>query len=624
MIFVIKGDIELLSREYFEYYNNHIKQDNNNVQENIARFVTGVINPTLDKFDEVEKVYFDLIKNSFDLSYEEKINILQNKDRYVPDDIRKADGEYFTPESLAHYGREIIKTYVDLNDFYIWDVSCGTGNLLRSEKDFDPEKVFMSTLNKSDVELIRDTGFYSDKVTVFDCDFLSDVDYDTVNSAFLQKLPEKLQQAIKNNEKILFYFNPPFKSPAPNTAVSRWMKEMGLGKATSDLYTQFIFKVVNMIYTHNLTNSIIGVFSPSSYLKDNTGLLTYIQKSMNFQEGIIFNSYEFADTTSSEFWGIVCAIYTHKELKTKKDGECLMRRVGVDDEKKVKEVSKVPLEIFQTKTKRISEWAKSTELDYFVNSNAYHFFDKVPTKEVKASINGFAYVSYGDELKRNGTVVFSSKPIAFQSFLDVTTENYLRSVVLFGAYRSCTDRNDFFMNISTVIEPESQLDDDLLRDLIVYSLVDLKSQQFASRIYNGNSEDVRNRMFFIDEEILLDRAKKEGCTSIIKDYETNSHKNMFYHKILKPAIEKGLSPEAKEIITYNTNYLLDTLKLRSKAPANYQLSCWDAGWVQVRYLLKHIKDNQIEKGYYERLIAFKKIILNKLLNVGVYSHMIEV
>ena len=166
----------------------------------------------------------------------------------------------------------------------------------------------------------------------------------------MDKLPERLQQVIRNNEKILFYFNPPFKSPAPETSVSKWMKEVGLGRATSDLYTQFIFKVINIIYTYNLTNSVVGVFSPSSYLKDNTGLLTYILKNMDFQEGIIFNSYEFADTTSTDFWGIVCAIYTHKDLKTKQTGERVMRRVGVSDDGSVEEVSKIPLEIFQTKT----------------------------------------------------------------------------------------------------------------------------------------------------------------------------------------------------------------------------------------------------------------------------------
>lgn len=614
----------MLDREYFTYYNNHIQQNNKNVQENIARFVTGVINPKNSKLNEVEKVYFDLINETHDLTYEEKVDTLQNKDRYVPDEIRKADGEYFTPESLAYYGREIVKKYIDMKDYYIWDVSCGSGNLLRSEKDFDPEKVFMSTLNKSDVELIRDTGFYSDKVTIFDCDFLSDIDFDTVNTPFMDKLPERLQQVIRNNEKILFYFNPPFKSPAPETSVSKWMKEVGLGRATSDLYNQFIFKVINIIYTYNLTNSVVGVFSPSSYLKDNTGLLTYILKNMDFQEGIIFNSYEFADTTSTDFWGIVCAIYTHKDLKTKQTGERVMRRVGVSDDGSVEEVSKIPLEIFQTKTKRISEWAKSTELDYFVSDKAYNFFDKVPTKDTKSSVNSFAYVSWGDELKRNGTVVFNSKPIAFQSYIDVTRENYLRACVLFGAYRSCTDRNDFMMNISTVIEPESQVDEALLRDLIVYSLVDLKSIQFASRIYSGNIEDVKNRMFFVDEERLLERAKADGCIDILKDYETNSHKNSFYHKILKPALDKGVSDIAKDIINYNTEVLLNTLKLRSKAPLNYHLNSWDAGWIQVRYLLKYLNDNELEKGYFERLIEFKKQLLKKLINIGVYSHVTEV
>jgi hypothetical protein len=611
----------LIGQEYFDYFNksiNAVKTDN--VQEVISRFVTGIIRPDFRELSSIEKLYFKLINDTFDISEKEQLDLLQNKDRYVPSEVRKAGGEYFTPETLAQYGREIVGQYIDLKDCHVWDVSCGTGNLLRSAKDLNPSKVYLSTLNKSDIDLIRNTEFYSDEVTMFNCDFLCSIDYDSVNTGFLDTLPDKLQKAVKNNEKILFFFNPPFKSFAPETTTSLWMKELGLGKATGDLYTQFIFKVVDFIRVHNLTNSVMGVYSPATYLKDNTGLLSYIQKYMDFQEGIVFNSNEFADTTSSEFWGIVFVAYTHKQLEVNKIGDGCIKRIGLDSKGNVREVSKMELGLFKTKERRISEWAKSKEADYYVQMPAYKFFNSKPVKILKASVNSFAYTSFVDTLAKNGKAIISTRPITFEGYIDITKENLERAITMFAAHRSITDRGDFGLNMSTPIEPEREVEEELLRDFLIFSLFDLKSYQFSARVDTGNVENVRNTMFYMDTNRILKAAEDQGLDLLTTDYGKYGHKNVFYDKYVKNAILKGVSPEAQELYDYCCKANIDTLKYRTKMPENYHMNCWDAGWVQIRYMLKELKLEEIERGYFERLIEFKKKLANDVINLGVYSH----
>lgn len=612
----------MVLQEYFKYYNEEINPDNSDVQNSIARFVSGVINPDLGKFNKVEKTYFKLMDDTFSLTTKEKYDLMENKDRLVPSDIRKADGEYFTPEPLASYGRNVLKEYIDFKDYYIWDVSCGTGNLFRSETEYDPKKVFLSTLNEADIDLIRDTGFYPDEVNMFACDFLSSVDYDSNNTPFLDTLPEELQTAIRNNEKILFYFNPPFKSSPPENAVSRWMKELGMGRASLDLYTQFIFKVVNLIYTHNLTNAVMGVFSPQTYIRDNTGLYTYITKYMDMQEGIIFNSSDFSDTSKSQFWGVACVIYTHKDAKVNKKGDQTITRLRLNSDNSISKVSEMPIELFAIKNRRLNDWARSDELDYFVNSRAYSFFYSPPPKVLKASVNSFAYVSYTYEVMKNGRVAISTKPISFQSYIDVTPENFFRAILLFGAARVVTDTSDFGMNMSALVEPETDISKELLRDLVIFSLFDLKSFPFATRVSSGGVENVRNTMFFLDEKDVLTEAEKCGCQALLDDYKQYKHKNTIYHSIIKPSLDAGVSAEALDLYNYCKDVLLSTIKDRHIAPEEYHLNAWDAGWVQVRYLLKELKDVELEKGYFTRLIAFKEKLAPRLIELGVFSHVV--
>ena len=145
---------------------------------------------------------------------------------------RKAAGEFFTPECWCVEGRTYFDKHIpNWRDFTIWDMSCGSGNLLRSTGLSDNSKLYLSSLQQDDIELIKATPEYAG-ANAFQLDFLMKLDYDCNNTEFLNQLPEGLQRVIRNDEPLIVYANPPYKTgSAKMTDVGNYMTGIGLSKA---------------------------------------------------------------------------------------------------------------------------------------------------------------------------------------------------------------------------------------------------------------------------------------------------------------------------------------------------------------------------------------------------------
>jgi hypothetical protein len=140
--------------------------------------------------------------------------MVERRDLLVPQDVRERKGAFYTPPQWVKKAHEYLaKTFGEYwqDEYYVWDNSAGTGNLLAGLKNKD--KIWASTLDQQDVDAMYDrigSGLNLWKEQVFQFDFLND-DFEPKSKG--GKLPDKLFEIINSPEerkKIIFLINPPY------------------------------------------------------------------------------------------------------------------------------------------------------------------------------------------------------------------------------------------------------------------------------------------------------------------------------------------------------------------------------------------------------------------------------
>lgn len=187
--------------------------------------------------------------------------ILDRHDLLVPQNIREAKGSYFTPEKWVRKAHEYLEAVLGENwqdEYYIWDCSAGSGNLLRGLTN--KYNIFASTIDDSDVKVMHDAiaegRLNLVEQNVFQFDFLND-DF--------RKCPESLRGILGDEEKrkrLVLLNNPPYKdvTTADGTLMSnsvihdRYSKQLSV--ANRELFAQFLARMY-----FEIPSSIIAVFS---------------------------------------------------------------------------------------------------------------------------------------------------------------------------------------------------------------------------------------------------------------------------------------------------------------------------------------------------------------------------
>ena len=229
---IIKGIINTASCEYpkikivvgnidnlFNFFITKVlrKKKKYTVNEQVSIFLNMIINPKENylhpKMESVlvTKAHGNIIINRHtldslfhhfeeDYSPKEKEDMTSVCDRLIKDETRRKQGEFYTPTIWVNEAHKMIEEQfgIDWKEKYVvWDPACGTGNLTR---DYNFRELYCSTLNKSDTDIIEQSG-YNPEAVKFQFDFLNDPD---------DKLPKSLKSALKAGKKILVLMNPPY------------------------------------------------------------------------------------------------------------------------------------------------------------------------------------------------------------------------------------------------------------------------------------------------------------------------------------------------------------------------------------------------------------------------------
>lgn len=206
--------------------------------------------------------------------------LLERRDALIPIDERQFKGAYYTPLNVVEKAYEYLTATLGNNwqkEYIVWDMCCGVGNL--ETKHANPRNLYMSTLDESDVDIMKAT-----KTCIgaerFQFDYLNDdiADNGEIYYSLTEKLPQSLRDAIlTNKKKILVLINPPYgeatnanNSVSGRTAKNKTnikrtkMSEVGMpgyGRSSNELFIQFLARIAKEIPT-----ATIGMFSTMKFI----------------------------------------------------------------------------------------------------------------------------------------------------------------------------------------------------------------------------------------------------------------------------------------------------------------------------------------------------------------------
>lgn len=190
----------------------------------------------------------------------------------MTNEITRATGTFYSPKHFVDYAHTKISEYVSdkwRDDFVVWDNCCGLKALT---KDYVFKKLYSSTLFAEDLD---NSSQFNTNSTSFQYDFLNDVGLLSVD-----KIPQDLQDCLNNNENIIFFINPPYvKANSKNgrqancvdsddtrTEILKMMNSEKMGQCSTNLFAQFIYRILLFKEQYALTNVYIAMFTPTTFL----------------------------------------------------------------------------------------------------------------------------------------------------------------------------------------------------------------------------------------------------------------------------------------------------------------------------------------------------------------------
>lgn len=398
-------------------------------------------------------------------------------------DHRRATGAFYTPplwaaQAHAHLDRAL----PGWRDWTVWDPACGTGNLVRG---LDVPNLVLSTLDGADLPAApcRASAPY---------DFLSG-----------DPIPAAIDAVLREDRPVLFLMNPPYASAANQDAThkagatlnptGRAMK--GLGPAAQQLYTQFLFRIMQLAREYQWPRVAIGMFSSARFMGWPRFMDAYTQ-DFGFVDGFYFNASAFDDV--SRTWGISWTVW---DSATPQPAQMRLELRGPDTEP-------IGIKTIQPVTQTLSAWLKEATPRRPRKAEPYVRLSGATRINMSANPRGFLTHDAIGYLHNNAdSVEHSAKYVGLYSTafgsangVSVTPDNFERACVVFAARKSTVPpQAEQWMTGHDVYRAPTALPADFVADCVVYSLCSRSgSQQSGLRnvAYAGHRLDVRNEFFW--------------------------------------------------------------------------------------------------------------------------------
>lgn len=573
----------------------------------------------------------------FDTNYttEEIKNITEVGDVLLEETNRRFSGEYWTPTIWAN---EAIKELEEVlgkdwkENFYVWDAAAGSKNLTR---DYKFKHLYSSTLFKEELDLGKR---YNVDNVAFQYDFLNDdidLSPNSENSKLQKKAPE-LFEALCNDKPLVFFMNPPYgtagntmgkssKTGISDTKIHQEMLKNKIGQSSENLYCQFFYRCVEIKERFNLSNVIIAFFSNSQYLiggKYFTGIRKKIFSNFNFEKGFLFNAGEFSDTAAS--WGISFTI-----LKSKPNDYELPYRLKLSikelENNGIKEIGIHELEAVPENCS-LSNWVKEIDIKDVKNvkneiplmTGPFTVSKATPRIYYPENALGYAWFKGNNvEYTRQETGLFSTD-FSRERGVAIVPKNFERVMINFAIRKATV--HSWINNKDSYRKPKQDfINTDeyniLVYDSVVFGLFNEFSKQVSLKNieYKNKSYNIKNEFFWLSKNDMYNLANKNTYAEMGFNIENDEER--FVYNWLK-SHKNWESEEAKGVLNLANRIVTQTFSYRQEADQDYpefNFMQWDAGWEQIRKLIKNSRDNKLYDNDFKEAYEVLKTKINSAI-----------
>lgn len=540
-------------------------------------------------FGDAYRAFFDYYNQSY--TPREHMKFTEIADRLIEDTERRRNGEFFTPVPFVDYAHRMIEHALGLNWkelFTVWDASAGTKNLTR---DYRFSKLYCSTLKENDLNI---GSRYNTEATSFVFDFLN---------GDMNSLPVGLRNALASDMPIVSLQNPPYgragrdedgngtmgiERGAADTETGRRMKRDRIGACSANLYAQFMYRLLCIKRGYNLTNFYLGLFTPTLFFTGSSfkRLREEFYKDFAFLDGVQFRASEFAAVKDS--WAISFTLWGPGETDASRGLPFRLIQRGAEG--RVEEFGTVRLFNIDNKTS-LGDWLRGkqpsgAEFPAPNFNSALNVATKISHNAREGMLGSIINSSNNIDQNATGVAMYSGVGVkGGNGIIYIGRDNFLESCAFFAAKKliSCDWINS--KNEYTAPDESAAGYADFLMDSLVFSIF-FPSQQASLRgVACGDVvRDVKNEFFFMsksDMESLADEHSNIDCWNDARtDHERYAFTLLSTHTLSREA--KDVWIKAKQLVT-------ETFEFRQMfniEHPDYQINNWDAGWYQLKPLIK--------------------------------------
>jgi len=553
---------------------------------------------------------FDSFFGYFQKEYtpEEKYKFTEISDRLIEDTKRRRSGEFYTPTLFTDYAHKMLSEQLG-NDwkekYVVWDCCWGTGNLTR---DYYFKELYASTLEQGELDL---GNRYNKEATKFVFDFLND----DISNLFGCKLPPKLYEALEQDKPIVFFINPPYGTASANmgasgkggkgqgtclTRINKQMVEENIGSASNNLFAQFLYRIYLIKEQFKLTNIHIGLFCNPVYLcgSNYKKFRNVFFDNFSYKKGILFNAGYFSDVSSN--WGINFSVWSNGTTEEKSFFKHFVVEETDDELKIIGEKSLYNLDVLKDGKSWIKEPImniKETKEQRPPLSSAITMkYGKNSKTTVFKSALG-SYLNIGNDVYNNEQKValFTSCDNSNANGISVMEKNFDRIITMFSSRRLISD--DYITHLDQYLAPNEHHKkyQEFVKDSIVYSLFESKSQQSSLRDieYKNQKWNIKNEFFYMSKNAIMELANKYNLDYTYNDAKV-SQERFVYNKLQ----QIKLSPQAQAVLDKAIELTKKSFQYRelfnSEFP-QYQVLNWDCGWYQIKAILKQYLKQDLDE-----------------------------
>ena len=532
-------------------------------------------------------------QHSTDYSPKEKRIFASISDRLIEDTNRRNKGEFYTPTIWVDYAHKLIAEQFGSRwkeGFVVYDCCCGTKNLTR---DYRFKELYCSTLEQAELDISKN---YNKEATSFQFDFLNDSLDD------LKVKAPGLLNAFENNKSIMFFINPPYVKPnganGSASQSSNVCKEMHNidGFKQSELICQFLWRILNIKRTFNLTNCCISCFTKPTWLccESTKKFRKLFFQHFKFTNGIMFNAGEFANVSAQ--WGITFNLWRPGECINKNEFEHTLTRSTIDGE-----IEEIGTKVLYNRdginyipcSKLISQGVKQ----YNANKLAFKFDIKTNTIKVQYKKVPDDYLSL--HIGLHGDYVQNNNACYIKSGIDneardaigsnaITKQNFLSACMIY-AMRNVIQTNWIIDKDSYIIDPNREYPESFITDCLVYSLF----SNYAVSMHHEQGS-LKNEMFWMSKKSILDLAEQYNNTECYEDGIT-SEDSFAYNKLAERT--DTLTDIAIKVLAAGRDLIINSFQYRelfNESHPEYQINNWDCGFYQLKALLKEFMQDDLK------------------------------